>query len=115
MKKRTLAIALAILPTLWLAGCQTTETRPAAAAQSADQLAAEKAIAEAEAARKAAAALKNEWRDTGKIIKAAKKALAAGDYAKAQKLAGNARFQGEMAVTQARENANAGNPDYLYH
>jgi len=119
MNKRTLAITFAILPTLWLAGCQTAETKPAssgtaAATKSAPQLAAEKAIASAKAAQKAAASKKNEWRDTGKIIKGAEKALKAGDFSKAEKLAANARFQGDTGVQQAAENQNAGNPGYLY-
>ena len=112
MKKRILAITLALLPALWLTGCQTAETKSASAApaKSAAQISAEQAIA----AAKAAIAAGNEWRDTGKIIKAAEKALKAGDAAKAKKLAETAEFQGKTAVAQAGENAGAGNPNYLY-
>ena len=110
MKMRTLALTLGTLSALWLAGCQANPSKSAAAG-SQDPA---QAIAAADAARKAAAAVDNEWRDTGKIIKAAQSALKAGDTAKAQKLAATAEFQGHMAVQQARANANAGNPDYLY-
>lgn len=118
MNKRILAITFAVLPAFWLAGCQTAETKQAssgaAMSKPAPQMAAEKAIASAKAAQKAAAAKKNEWRDNGKIIKAAESALKAGDYAKAGKLAAKAEFQGHMGVQQAEANQNAGNPNYLY-
>ncbi len=105
MKKRILAITLAVLPALWLTGCQTAETKSASAApaKSAAQISAEQTIA----AAKAAIAAGNEWRDTGKIIKA-------GDAAKAKKLTETAEFQGKTAVAQAGGNAGAGNPNYLY-
>jgi hypothetical protein len=110
MNKRTLALALGMLPALWLGGCLTDQSKSAAAEpQSSAQM-----IAAAKAAQKAAASLDDEWRDTGKIIKAAETALKAGDTAKADKLAAMAEFQGKMGVQQARANANAGNPDYLY-
>jgi len=48
-----------------------------------------------------------EWRDTGKIIKKAKKALKAGEYDKAVKLANKAKAQSTMALQQQREQANA--------
>ena len=57
----------------------------------------------AEAARKKAASVKYEWRDTAKILKQAKKAADKGDYETAEKLANKARMQGEMAVAQAKE------------
>lgn len=57
----------------------------------------------ADAARKKAASMNYEWRDTGKILKQAKKAADKGDYQTAEKLANKARMQGEMAVAQAKE------------
>ncbi len=57
----------------------------------------------AEEARKKAASMHNEWRDTGKMLKKAKEAAAKGDYETAEKLANKARMQGEMAVAQAKE------------
>lgn len=111
MNRRTLAITFAVIPAFWLAGCQADATKPDTMATATP---AEQAIADAKAAEKAAAAADNEWRDTGKIIKAAEKALAAGDTAKAEKLAATAEFQGHEGVIQAEANQNAGNPDYLY-
>lgn len=65
-------------------------------------------LAAAEAARKAAAKLGFEWRDTGKIMKQAKQAYKAMDYAKAAKLAKRARLQGELAQAQAATQQSAG-------
>lgn len=57
----------------------------------------------AESARKAAASMKYEWRDTAKMLKKAKETAAKGDYDAAEKLANKARMQGEMALAQAKE------------
>ena len=59
------------------------------------------AIKAAEAARKKAASVGGEWRDIGKFIKKAKKALKKGDEKTALKLANKARIQGEDGYTQA--------------
>ena len=48
------------------------------------------------------------WRDAGKILKKAEHALKAGDTAKAMKLAKMAKFQGEQAQKQAKEQVHAG-------
>jgi nucleoid-associated protein YgaU len=67
-------------------------------------------LAAAEAARKKAASVGGEWRDTGKIIKQAKAALKAGDGSKCVALANKARRQGEMGYAQAlAERATAAN------
>lgn len=58
------------------------------------------AIAAAKTANKRASNENYEWRDTGKMIKKAEKALAKGDDATAIKLANMARRQAENAVTQ---------------
>lgn len=84
-------------------------------ALAASQMDFDKAYAAAEAARKAAAEMKNEWRDTGKLLKKAQEAAKAGDFDKAIKLAKAAEFQGKMAVEQAKAQAGIGNPDYLYN
>jgi hypothetical protein len=57
----------------------------------------------ADSARKKAASMNYEWRDTGKMLKKAKEAAGKGDYETAEKLAKKAKFQGEMAVAQANE------------
>jgi hypothetical protein len=57
----------------------------------------------ADAARKKAASMNYEWRDTGKMLKKAKEAAAKGDYETAEKLANKAKMQGEMAAAQAKE------------
>ncbi len=58
------------------------------------------AIAAAKAANKKAKSVGFEWRDTGKMIKKAEKALKEGDDAKAIKLANKAKKQAESAVAQ---------------
>ena len=57
-------------------------------------------IKKAQATNKIAIKLKNEWRDTRKLIKNAKKAHANKDYAKAVELAEEALNQATMAVEQ---------------
>ena len=74
----------------------------------------DKAVAAAQAEVKMAAEAGNEWRDSGKLLKKAAEAAKAGDYDKAVKLAQKAEHQGKMAQQQAIEQANAGNPTYLY-
>ncbi len=69
---------------------------------------AEQQIALAEQARKGAAKLGHEWRDTGKILKQAKKAAAMMQYVKAAKLASKAQQQGELAQAQAVAQQHAG-------
>jgi len=70
--------------------------------------AAESGIAAAEVARKGANKVGHEWRDTGKILKKAKQAAKQMHFAKAAKLAGKARRQGELAQAQALAQKNAG-------
>jgi len=65
-----------------------------------DSSSAADAIAAAKAANQRAINEHYEWRDTGKLIKKAEKALEAGDDAKAIKLANKARRQAENAVKQ---------------
>lgn len=88
-------ISIAFLSFGLMAGCATTEE--ASSGSSAEQ-----AISDAKAANAKAKAVGNEWRDTGKIIKSAEKALAAGDEEKAIKLANKAKKQAYDAITQKK-------------
>jgi len=83
-----------------LAGCASSPDNGGAGA---DQAAAEQAIADAKASNAQAKKMGAEWRDTGKIIKSAEKALADGDYAKAIELANKAQRQAENAMKQYKE------------
>lgn len=76
-------------------GCSSTSD----SGQSQEQ-AAKDAIAAAKEANQRAAAVGYEWRDTGKLIKNAEKALGDGNYEEAIKLANKARTQAENAVAQ---------------
>lgn len=98
MKTTARLISVALLSLGLMAGCATTEEDTG--------MSAEQAIAEAKAANAEAKAVGYEWRDTGKIIKQAEDALAAGDKAKAIELANEAKKQAEDAVAQQKaENA----------
>ncbi len=55
----------------------------------------------AETARKTAAQAKMEWTTTGKLIKAAKKAIGKGQFGKALRACNKAKLQGETSVKQA--------------
>jgi len=68
------------------------------------------AITAAEHEKKRAKGKGYEWRDTGKIIKKAKKAMKAGNFAKAAKLANMAKRQSSNALKQYAEQKNAGPP-----
>ncbi|MEA3303523.1 MAG: SoxXA-binding protein [Pseudomonadota bacterium] len=93
------------------------ETADKAAAKSTessgDNAAAESAIAAAESARKKAASIDGEWRDTGKMIKKAQAALKKGDSAKAIKLAKKAEKQGKLGYEQAQSQQTLKMPSYL--
>lgn len=72
------------------------------------------AYSAADAELKKAVSMGNAWRDTGKMLKKAKKAAAEGNFAKAISIARDAQFQAQAAQEQAASQANAGNPGYLY-
>lgn len=60
----------------------------------------DEAIAAAEKARKAAAAVGYEWRDTGSMIKQAKALAAKGNHEKAIQVANKAEEEGKDALKQ---------------
>ena len=49
-----------------------------------------------------------EWRDSSKILKKAEKAAKSGDFNLATRLVNKAKRQGDMALAQAKIQANAG-------
>ncbi len=88
--------ALLMLVIGFAVGCAGTTEE----ATGGDQAAAEAAIAAAKSANAKANAEGYAWRDTGKLIKKAEKALKAGKYEEAIKLANKAKRQAELAVEQ---------------
>jgi gas vesicle protein len=108
------AVALAGAPA-WSA--EKASSKAAASAEkkvtSGDAKAAEAAIAAAESARKKAAGVDGEWRDTGKMIKQAQAALKEGDADKAVKLAKQAEMQGQLGYEQAVSQKELKMPSYL--
>ncbi|MCU7801394.1 MAG: hypothetical protein KZQ70_15010 [gamma proteobacterium symbiont of Lucinoma myriamae] len=94
----TLAIGLAT-------GCQSTgsTSNDTKAALSANDQAVQNIITDAKAALSVAKSGGYAWRDTGKFIKQAEKALADGNTAKATSLATKALEQSEFAKNQSAE------------
>jgi hypothetical protein len=76
-------------------GCSSTSQESGCTVQGAKD-----AIAAAKSANDKAKAVHYEWRDTGKIIASAEKALADGKCDEAMKLANQARDQAENALAQ---------------
>ncbi len=90
----SLKLAVLLVLTIGLAvGCASTT-------EEVGQDDAAAAIAAAKQANDKAKAEEYEWRDTGKLIKQAEKAMADGKYDEAVKLANKARRQAENAVKQ---------------
>ncbi|MCG6886939.1 MAG: LysM peptidoglycan-binding domain-containing protein [Proteobacteria bacterium] len=87
---------LMVLVISFAVGCASTEDKQEAGK-------AEAAIAAAKAANDKAKAEGYEWRDTGKIIESAEKALKEGKDEEAIKLANKAKSQAELAVAQKQE------------
>lgn len=71
------------------------------------------AIQQAENFLKKAAHVGSEWRDTEKMIKLAKEALATGDFIAARHLADEATYQGELGYQQGIKQKRLEFPDYL--
>lgn len=90
-------------------------TAIAAEAKASDPKVAEaaKVIDNAEKARKRAASVDGEWRDTGKFIKKAKALLKEGKYDAAIKLAKKAKREGELGYEQAVSQKELRIPSYL--
>ncbi|MCB1787724.1 MAG: SoxXA-binding protein [Chromatiaceae bacterium] len=123
--KRTLFIAVLASVAFTFGGCAKKEKMDTASAEATEMKAAmpatgsaadayKAALADAKAEQAKAAKVGGEWRDTGKIIKSAEEAAAAGDYGKAKSLADKAAAQGRLGQQQAATQVNKGNPDYLY-
>ncbi len=85
----------------------------AAPADSAKKAEAEQAIADAEAARKKAASVAGEWRDTKKMIKEAEELVKTGELEEAIKKANKAKRQGELGYAQALSQKGADFPSYV--
>ena len=82
-----------------------------APALAADQADFDKAYAAAEAARKKAASVSGEWRDTAKIMKKAQKRAEAGDFKAAVRLAEKAEHQGHQGYEQMTTQAGKVGPE----
>lgn len=96
--KTIIKLAAACALALSLAACESTPTK------SLDD--ANMAIQAAMKANGKAKKMYVEWRDTGKVLKKARKAKGKGDFDKAVKLAGKAERQAINAVAQANAQKN---------
>ncbi|MGD8913312.1 MAG: SoxXA-binding protein [Candidatus Thiodiazotropha sp.] len=89
-----------------------------ATASMADEASAEKVkklITAADEARKQAASVGGEWRDTGNMISKAKALLDKGDFVAAAKLANKAAKQGHLGYEQAMSQKELKMPSYLHY
>lgn len=75
----------------------------------------QKLIDAADAARKQAAEVGGEWRDTGKMIKKAKALLEKGEFVAAAKLANKAAKQGHLGYEQAVSQKVLTMPSYVHY
>lgn len=91
-------LAVASILALSLAACGSSPTKSLNDANM--------ALKSAMKANGAAKKLYVEWRDTGKLLKKARKAKKNGDYDKAVKLAGKAKRQALNAVAQRKAQRN---------
>lgn len=94
------------LVSVLLSGCASNSTsdNPVAATKANYNA----ALEDANKSLKAAALANYIWRDSGKILKKADKAAQKGDFKIAIRLANKAKRQGDMALAQSKEQANAG-------
>jgi hypothetical protein len=75
----------------------------------------QKLIEAADQARKQAASVGGEWRDTGKMIKKAKNLMEKGDFVAAAKIAHAAAKQGHLGYEQAMSQKELKMPSYLHY
>jgi shikimate kinase len=106
---------LIFLATLLVAMMSTGMTGSLLAADDESAAKVQKLIDAAEAARKEAASVDGEWRDTAGMIKKAKDLLAKGEYVKAAKLANEAAKQGHLGYEQAMSQKELKMPSYLHY
>lgn len=109
MHKKVLSL-LTLLAALTCAGMTTAVLADAISAVKVQKL-----IDAAEAARKEAASVNGEWRDTGMMIKKAKELLAKGDFVASAKLANDAAKQGHLGYQQAVSQKELKMPSYLHY
>ncbi|MCU7852132.1 MAG: SoxXA-binding protein [Candidatus Thiodiazotropha sp. (ex Monitilora ramsayi)] len=107
---KKLILLLTLLAAIVCGGTTTTLLADEASAAKVQKL-----IDAADAARKEAASVGGEWRDTGKMIKKAKKLLKKGDYTAAAKLANDAAKQGHLGYEQAMSQKDLKMPSYLHY
>ena len=96
--KTIIKLAVACVLALSLAACGTAQTKTLNDANA--------ALKSAMAANTKAKKMSVEWRDTGKILKKARKAKGKGEFDTAVKLAGKAERQAKNAVAQAKAQKN---------
>ncbi|MEJ2395361.1 MAG: SoxXA-binding protein [Candidatus Thiodiazotropha sp.] len=101
---------LTLLAALTCAGITTTALADESSAAKTQKL-----IDAAKAAKKEAASVNGEWRDTGKMIKKAEALLKEGKYVEAAKLANEAAKQGHLGYEQAVSQKDLKMPSYLHY
>jgi len=100
-------IPFAVAAGLALSGCASSGGGMSSMSSGASDKDAAAAIMTAKQELKKAQEARNEWRDTGKMIKEAEKLEKEGKYGDAAKLADKATRQSENALKQVEEQKNA--------
>ncbi|MEJ2405559.1 MAG: SoxXA-binding protein [Candidatus Thiodiazotropha sp.] len=109
MYKKVISL-LILLAALTAAGMTTSVMAEEASAAKVQKL-----IDAAKAAKKEAASVNGEWRDTGKMIKKAEELLKQGKFVEAAKLANDAAKQGHLGYQQAVSQKDLKMPSYLHY
>jgi len=91
------------LTSVLLSGCASYGTANAATQESYDA-----ALTDAKNSLQLASKANYEWRDSKKILKKADAAAKAGDFSAAIKLVNKAKYQGDQALAQSKDQAHAG-------
>jgi acyl-CoA reductase-like NAD-dependent aldehyde dehydrogenase len=110
MKQKRILFSLGLLAGFLCCGMTTLSLANEISAAKVQQL-----IDAAEAARKEAAAVDGEWRDTAKMIEKAQELLEKGDHEAAAQLANQAAEQGHLGYEQAISQKDLKMPSYLHY
>ena len=102
MKHQKIFTGIALASVL-VSGCASYSTANAATQENYNA-----ALADAKSSLQLASKANYEWRDSGKILKKADTAAKSGDYRTAMKLVNQAKNQGDYALAQSKDQADAG-------
>ena len=106
MKSQFIRLAAAVAVALSISACAQMKAHEVPGGE--DQVSFNQMYQQAEAALQKASEANNAWSTTEETLDEAKQAAAKADYAAAIKLAERAKWESEMALSQAESQKNAG-------